>query len=247
MVDSADTRVAWVTGASSGMGLATAEALADAGYLVVLSARGLPALTEAAQRIAAKGGRAETVVLDASLRGEVEAGCAEILKRHGRIDVLVNAAGFNVANRQWHDLTVEDFDHVLAGNLSGTFYAINAVLPAMRAQGDGVIVNVASMAVKVLSPYGGVAYTVAKQGVVTLTATVNQAEFRHGIRACALMPGETATPIMLKRNPPPPQEVLDRMMRAEDVARAIRFIVETPAHACIHEIVMGPTWNRALA
>jgi NADP-dependent 3-hydroxy acid dehydrogenase YdfG len=83
--------------------------------------------------------------------------------------------------------------------------------------------------------------------VITLTATVNQAEFRHGVRACSLTPGEVATPIMQKRVPPPPQEVLDRMLQAEDVARAIRFIVETPPHTCIQEIVLAPTWNRALA
>ena len=227
--------------------MAAAECLAKAGYIVVLSARGRAQLQEAAASINANGGRAEFEISDAAVRGEVEAACKSILERHGRVDVLVNSAGFNVAARQWHELTADDFDRVLAGNLSGAFYAINAVLPAMRSQKNGVIVNVASMAAKTVTPYGGVAYTVAKQGVITLTATVNQAEFRHGIRACALTPGEVATPIMRKRVPPPPQEVLDRMLQAEDVARAIRFIVETPPHATIHEIIMAPTWNRALA
>jgi len=241
------SKVAWITGGSSGIGLAAAETLAKAGYIVVLSARGQAQLEAAAASINANGGRAECEVLDAAVRADVEGACKSILERHGRIDVLVNSAGFNVPARQWHELTADDFDRVLAGNLSGTFYAINAVLPAMRAQKDGVIVNVASMAAKTVTPYGGVAYTVAKQGVITLTATVNQAEFRHGIRACALTPSEVATPIMQKRVPPPPQEVLDRMLQAEDVARAIRFVVETPPHAAIYEIIMAPTWNRALA
>jgi NAD(P)-dependent dehydrogenase (short-subunit alcohol dehydrogenase family) len=237
-------RVAWITGGSSGIGLAAAQALAQAGYRVVLSARGREGLDAA---VRALGPAAEAEPMDAALRPQVDAAAQAILSRHGRIDVLVNSAGFNVAARQWGELTAEDFDAVLAGNLSGTFYAVHAALPAMRAQGDGVIVNVASMAARTVTPYGGVAYTVAKQGVITLTATLNQAEFRHGIRACALIPGEVATPIMQKRVPPPPPEVLDRMLQAEDVARAIRFIVETPAHACIPELVMAPTWNRALA
>lgn len=243
----APLRVAWITGGSSGIGLAAAETLAEAGFTVVLSARGEPALRAAASRIADQGGRAEIAPLDVADGAAVEAAAHELLARLGRIDVLVNSAGFNVPARQWHELSSAEFDAVVAGNLSGTFYAINAVLPAMRAQKDGVIVNVASMAARAISPYGGVAYTVAKQGVITLTATINQAEFRHGVRACALIPGEVATPIMQKRTPPPPQEVLDRMLQAKDAARAIRFVVETPPHACIHEIVLAPTWNRALA
>jgi NADP-dependent 3-hydroxy acid dehydrogenase YdfG len=239
--------VAWITGGSSGIGLAAAESLAASGFAVVLSARGAPALRAAAKRIAAQGGRAETITLDIVDRDAVDAAAREVTERFGRIDVLVNSAGFNVPARQWAELSAAEFDAVVASNLSGTFYAVNAVLPAMRAQKDGVIVNVASMAARAISPYGGVAYTVAKQGVITLTATINQAEFRHGVRACALIPGEVATPIMQKRVPPPPQEVLDRMLQAEDVARAIRFIVETPAHACLQEIVLAPTWNRALA
>jgi NADP-dependent 3-hydroxy acid dehydrogenase YdfG len=241
------SRVAWITGGSSGIGLATAESLAAAGFTVVLSARSEPALLSGARRIVEAGGKAESVVLDVADRAAVEGAARQVLDRLGRIDVLVNSAGFNVPARQWHELSPTEFDAVVAGNLSGTFYAVNAVLPAMRAQKDGMIVNVASMAARAISPYGGVAYTVAKQGVITLTATINQAEFRHGVRACALIPGEVATPIMQKRVPPPPQEVLDRMLQAEDVARAIRFVVETPAHACLQEIVMAPTWNRALA
>lgn len=242
-----NSKVAWIIGGSSGIGLATAETLAEAGYLVVLSARAQPGLISASERITALGGLVDTFLLDASDRSAVDAACDQILKRHGRIDVLVNSAGFNVAARRWHELTAEDFDRVLAANLFGTFNTVNAVLRTMRTQGDGVIVNVASMAAKTVTPFGGVAYTVAKQGVITLTATINQAEFRHGVRACCVTPGEVATPIMQNRVPPVPQEVLDRMLKAEDVARAIRFAIEMPPHACLHEIVMAPTWNRALA
>jgi len=240
-------KIAWITGGSSGIGLAAAESLAEAGWTVVLSARGEAALRAAAAQIAAAGGKSDFVMMDAASRPQVEAVCGDILQRHGRIDLLVNSAGFNVAARQWHELNADDFDRVLAGNLGGTFYAINAVLPAMRARGEGIIVNIASMAGKAITPGGGVAYSIAKQGVIALTASLNQAEFRHGIRACAISPGETATPIMERRDPPPPRAVLDRMLRAEDVARAVRFVVETPPHACIQEIVMAPTWNRALA
>jgi NAD(P)-dependent dehydrogenase (short-subunit alcohol dehydrogenase family) len=236
--------VAWITGGSSGIGYAAAEALID-GYRVVLSARREDVLEEARASLEARGGAAEAIPVDAMVRAEVDRACAAILDRHGRIDVLINSAGFNVAARQWHELDPDDFDRVIAGNLSGTFYAINAVLPAMRVQGGGVIVNVASMAGKAVSVGGGVAYTVAKHGVIALTASLNMAEFRNGVRACAISPGEVATPIMRKRIPPPPQEVLNRMLKPEDVGRAVLFAVQAPPHACIHEIVMAPTWNRA--
>jgi len=237
--------VAWITGGSSGIGYAVAEALARCGYRVVLSARGQDALRSAAQRISDGGFNADYVQMDTTIPAEVTQAHQTIISRHRAVDLLVNCAGFNVAARQWHELTVEDFERVIAGNLTGTFYTVNAVLPEMRKRQSGVIINVASIAGKVITVGGGVAYTVAKQGVITLTMSINMAEFRNGIRACVISPGETATPAMGRRSSPPTQEVLDRMLKPEDVAAAVQFAAQMPKHVAIHEIVISPTWNRA--
>jgi NAD(P)-dependent dehydrogenase (short-subunit alcohol dehydrogenase family) len=237
-------KVAWITGGSSGIGLSSAFELAQAGFLVVLSSRTEAALRAAVDRVHEHGGLADLVVMDAMDPNQVAGAAKEILSRHGRIDVLINSAGFNVPARRWDELNVPEFDLVIAGNLNGTFYTVEAALPAMRAQGGGTIVNVASIAGKVVTLGGGVAYTVAKHGVIALTASINMAEFKNGIRACALSPGETATPIMATRGTPLAQEVLDRMLKPEDVARAVRFVVDMPKHCCVYELVLSPTWNR---
>jgi len=232
LADQSQQRVAWITGGSTGIGFAIARELAQAGYLAVISARNEDGLRAACAELAAAGGKADYVVMDVARRDEVEEGCRRILARHGRIDVLVNNAGFNVKARKWEDLVPEEFDAVIAANLSGTFYAIHAVLPSMRANGAGMIVNVASVAGKQVSLDGGVAYSVAKHGVFVMSQLLNQSELRNGIRTCVVAPGGVDTRAHAWR----PQEVRNMMLKPEDVARAVRFAVETPPHAAVFEI-----------
>ena len=240
MVDQSQARVAWVTGGSTGIGYAIARSLVEAGYLVVISARHEQGLRGACSDLEKAGGKADYVVMDVSHRSEVEQACRSILDRHGRIDVLVNNAGFNVRARKWEDLVPEEFDAVIAANLSGTFYAIYAVLPSMRGNGGGIIVNMASVAGRQVNLEGGVAYSVAKHGVFVLTETLNQSQAKHGIRACVVAPGGVNTRAHSAR----PQEVRDTMLKPEDVARAVRFAVETPPHAAIYEIDICPALRR---
>jgi NADP-dependent 3-hydroxy acid dehydrogenase YdfG len=232
MTDQRQTGVAWVTGGSSGIGLAIARTLADAAYLTVVSARNEEPLRAACAELEAAGGKADHVVADVTSRDAVEQACRTILQRHGRIDVLVNNAGFNVRQRKWEDLIPEEFDAVLAANLTGTFNAIHAVLPTMREQRSGLIVNVSSVAGKQVSLDGGVAYTVAKHGVHVMSQLLNHSELKHGIRTCVVAPAGVDTRAHAWR----PQEVRDLMLKPEDVARAVRFAVETPRHAAIFEI-----------
>ena len=240
MIDQPQTRVAWITGGSTGIGFAIARALVEAGYLVVISARNEEGLRTACSDLGKSGGRADHVVMDVSCRSEVEQACRCILDRHGRIDVLVNNAGFNVKARKWEDLVPEEFDAVIAANLSGTFYAIHSVLPSMRANGGGVIVNMASVAGRRASLEGGVAYSVAKHGVFVLTETLNQSELRHGIRACVIAPAGVDTRAHSWR----PPGVRDAMLKPEDVARAVLFAVEAPPHVAIHEIDLSAAPRR---
>ena len=237
MGDVSRTRVAWVTGGSAGIGLAIARCLSETGHLVVISARNEDLLRTACSDLQESGGKADYVAMDVSRRREVDNACRTILDRHGRIDVLVNNAGFNVKARKWEDLIPEEFDAVIAANLIGTFNTIYGVLPSMRANRSGMIVNVASVAGKQVSLEGGVAYTVAKHGVFVLTEMLNQSEFKHGIRACVVAPGGVDTRAHSAR----PKEVRDTMLKPEDIARAVRFAVETPVHAAVYEIEICPS------
>ncbi len=238
-------KVCWVTGASSGIGAALAALLADQGHRVVLSARGREALDAQAARIAAAGGSADLEPVDVGDAVQVRRAVAAIEARHGRIDVLVANAGANVGKRAWGEVSVADFDRLVQINLNGVFYCIDAVLPGMRARGAGQVITVASWAGKFVSVKPGPAYTAAKTALVALTASLNMAEYAHGIRACAISPGEVATPAMARRIPPVPAEVTERMLKPEDVAAAVAFVVAMPAHANVNEIVMSPTWNAA--
>lgn len=241
---SAAPRIAWVTGAGTGIGLAGAEALAADGWTVVLSGRREDVLQEACAAIMARSGRAEPQALDVASSTEAEEGARAILARHGRIDLLVNAAGINVQARSWADCSAADWDRVLDINLKGTVHTMRAVLPAMRAAGAGTVINVASWAGRFVSAMPGVAYTTSKTAVAALTHEFNVEQFRHGLRACCLLPAEVATPILLQRPVPPSPEDMARMLQPEDLGRTIAFVASMPAHVCVNEVLISPTWNR---
>ncbi|MAT85141.1 MAG: oxidoreductase [Gammaproteobacteria bacterium] len=234
-------RVAWITGAGTGIGEAAALALAEAGMTVVLSGRRQDKLEAVAGRI---GGRAEIAVLDVADKAAVAEVAGGILDRHGRIDVLVSSAGVNVPGRHWHQLDTDDWDRVIRIDLDGAFYCAHAVLPAMIEQGDGLIVNVSSWAGNHVSMVTGAAYTAAKHGLNAMTETINMEAGLHGVRACAVCPGEVATPILDNRPEPPSAEDKARMVQPEDCGDIIAFLARLPPHVCINELTVSPTWNR---
>lgn len=237
-------KVAWITGAGSGIGQAGALVLAEDGASVVLSGRRRDALDDTAKRIAKAGGRAEVELLDVADAKAVEAVAAAILKRHGRVDILINSAGLNVTKRHWDTVDAEGWDTVVGIDLDGAFYATRAVLDAMRARQDGLVINISSWAGRYDSFLTGPAYNAAKHGLVALTAHLNMAEGKNGIRACVICPGEVNTPILDKRPIPVPPEVRARMLQPRDMGETIRFLARLPAHVCISEMVIAPTNNR---
>jgi NADP-dependent 3-hydroxy acid dehydrogenase YdfG len=237
-------KVAWITGAGSGIGRAGALELASAGARVVLSGRRAEELQKVAAEITAEGGAAEAVALDVADRAAVDAAAAGILDRHGRVDILVNSAGINVPNRFWKDLTPESFEHVVAVNLNGALYCTRAVLPAMRAQRDGLVINISSWAGRFESFLTGPAYNASKHAMVAMTLSLNDEECVNGIRGCVICPGEVATPILRHRPKPVTAEEKARMLQPEDLGRTIRFVAEMPPHVCVNEILISPTWNR---
>ena len=238
-------RVAWITGGGSGIGLAGAQSLAEEGWTVVISGRRKDVLDEAVAGIAKAGGTCEAMVLDVSSAADAEKVAKAIVAKHGRIDLLVNSAGVNVPKRSWDDITTEGWDKLVDINLSGVMYCMRAVLPAMRAQKDGVIINVASWAGRHVSKMTGPAYTTTKHAVLALTHSFNMDEFKNGLRACCLSPGEVATPILKLRPVVPSAEEQAKMLQPEDLGRTIAFVANMPPRACVNEILISPTHNRS--
>jgi NADP-dependent 3-hydroxy acid dehydrogenase YdfG len=237
-------KVAWITGAGSGIGAGTALAYAAAGMRLVLSGRRLPELQAVAEQVAQRGGSARVAVLDVADVAAVQAVAASIAAQEGRIDVLVNSAGLNVRERNWKHLSTAGWDQVLRIDLDGTFYCCHAVLPMMRAQQDGLIVNVSSWAGRFVGTMTGPAYSAAKFGVNAMTESLNMEECIHGIRATAVCPGEVATPILDKRPIPVSAEDKARMVQADDCGELMLFLARMPAHVCLNEVTISPTWNR---
>ena len=237
-------RVAWVTGGGTGIGESAAEHLAADGWIVVVSGRRQAELDRVVASITKKGGKAEAISLDVSNRADVDKAAAQILAKHGRIDCLVNSAGVNVTKRSWADFEPEGWEKVVDINLNGVLYCMRAVLPTMRKQKDGCIVNVASWAGRHVSKMTGPAYTTTKHAVLALTHSFNMDECVNGLRACCFSPGEVATPI-LKSRPVPPNEVeMAKMLQPEDCGRTIAFVASMPPRVCMNEILISPTHNR---
>ena len=238
-------RVAWITGGGSGIGLAGALELAAAGAHVVISGRTARTNEQALAEIQRRGS-AEALLLDVSDKAAVAAAAADIERRHGRIDILVNSAGTNIGGgkRNLATMTLEGWDEVVAANLSGLFYCCHAVIPGMRKRRDGLIINVSSWAGRYASQLTGPAYNATKRAVIAVTESINIEECRHGIRATSILPGEVATPILEKRPVPPSPEERARMAQPEDLGATILFVASLPARTCINELIISPTWNR---
>ncbi len=236
-------RIAWITGGGSGIGLAGAIELVKAGAHVVISGRTQATNDSALAELKALGS-AEAILLDVADKKAVQAAADAILKQHGRIDILVTSAGTNATKRNFDVVTPEAWDDVVAINLSGLFYCVHAVLPAMRKQKDGLIINVSSWAGRFASKLTGPAYNATKRAVIALTESINMEECVNGIRATSILPGEVATPILRKRPVPPSKEEQDRMTQSEDLGAAILFVAGMPARTCVNELIIAPTWNR---
>jgi NADP-dependent 3-hydroxy acid dehydrogenase YdfG len=236
-------KVAWVTGAGTGIGEAAALALAE-GAIVVLTGRRAEPLERLAQRIHQAGGTAHARPGDLTDAATPQAIGADIVKTLGRIDILVNNAGVNIRDRHWDKLTPHGIDQVVHGNLSAALYCVTVVLPVMRAQQDGVIIHTASMAGRFIGGLSGPIYTAAKHGVVAMSHTINMEECDNGIRSTAMLPGEVATPILDQRPIPVTPEQRARLVQPEDCGDLVRYIACLPAHVCINEVMITPAYNR---
>ena len=235
----------WITGAGSGIGEATALAMAKEGATVALTGRRKEPLETVAHAITQAGGKALVEPGDVMDKAMAPAVVARIIKATGRLDILVNNAGTNVTARTFAVLTPENLDTVLQANLNGAYYCVLAVLPQMRAQQDGVLIHTASWAGKYVTPLSGTAYTASKHAVVAMSHSLNMEEFKNGIRSSVICPHEISTPILNTRPVKVTDEERARMLQSEDMANLYVYIATQPAHVCINEVTIAPTWNRA--
>ena len=185
-------RVTWITGASSGIGAATAVAFARAGARVALSARRAEALEEVAARCREAGGEPMVAPCDVTDREQVRAAARAIADRWERIDLLVNNAGVGLY-RPVAELSAEELQRCLAVNVTGALWCVQAVLPAMRRRGSGRIINVSSVIGKRSMPWVG-GYCASKFALQALSEALRAEVAEDGVRVSVVCPGLTATP-----------------------------------------------------
>jgi NAD(P)-dependent dehydrogenase (short-subunit alcohol dehydrogenase family) len=229
-----------ITGAGSGVGRAVALKLAEQGWRVAIVGRRESALRET---ITLAGPHASSIVhqpCDIRDAAAVKAMGQRILAELGEVELLVNAAGTNAPRRALEVLSLEDYRAMMETNLDGAYHCVQAFLPQMRARGSGTIINIVSDAGKQASPKAGPAYVMSKFGLAGLTQSINAEERAHGIRACAIFPGDIDTPLLDQRPVPPDAAARARMMRAEDVAECTLFCINLPSHVIVEEILVRP-------
>ncbi len=229
-----------ITGAGSGVGQATALALAERGWTVSILGRRAENLNETIAKAGANAQKIDAYPCDIGESSAVSKVVATILGKHGQVQALVNSAGGNIPRRSLGELSLSDWKAVLDTNLNGTYYLINAVLPMMRKQKEGTIVNIISDAGMKANVVAGPSYIASKFAVNGLTQSINCEEAKNGIRAVGLFPGEINTPILDKRPSPPPMEARKHMLQAEDVAACAVLAIELPYNAVIEQLLLRP-------
>lgn len=229
-----------ITGGGSGVGRAVALKFAAGGWRAAILGRRFEALEETLRLAGARASRLKPVACDIGDPAAVERTARGILKDFQTVELLVNAAGTNAPRRSLEVLSLEDYQAMMAANLHGAFYCARAFLPGMRARGRGTIVNIVSDAGKQASAKAGPGYVMSKFGLAGLTQSINAEERARGIRACAILPGDIDTPLLLKRPETPSAEARARMMRAEDIAECVWFCASLPGRVVVEEMLVRP-------
>jgi 3-oxoacyl-[acyl-carrier protein] reductase len=236
--------VAWVTGSSTGIGAASAVALARQGCRVAVHYnRSEDEAREVMEQITASGGDAMLVGGDVSDAGEVERMAREVEDRYGRLDVLVNNAGSLIERRSFSELTEDLWDRVISVNLKSVFLCSKAVLPMMKRQGSGRIINMTSVAARNGGGPGSAAYATAKGGVSTLTRAMAKDLVSDNILVNGVAPGVITTPFHDRFTPPDVREnmaaaiPMGREGTPEEVAGAVLFLASPWADYLVGEII----------
>ena len=227
-------RIAIVTGGSRGIGRGVVEALLHEGWKVSFCSRSPGSVEEACSELAAHGDAVTGRAVDVRSQEAVDAFVNEVLDREGRIDCLVNNAGLGIFGAV-DELTGDQWREVIETNLSGAFYFLHAVAPAMKRQSSGWIFNIASLAGK--NPFaGGAAYNASKFGMIGLSEAAMLDLRPHGVRVAAILPGSVDTGFSHRRD----RQDRSWMLKPEDIAAMILHLLSYPEHALPSLVEMRP-------
>lgn len=237
-------KVVVITGASSGLGEATARLLGSSGAKLVLGARRLDRLQQIVEDIKGCGGEAIAIQTDVTRRSDLDDLVAAGVAEFGRIDVLVNNAG-TMPLAPINKLKVDEWDHMIDVNIKGVLYGVAAVLPGFEAQGSGHIINIASVAgIKVFAPIGSV-YSATKFAVRVIAEGL-RSEIGHNIRSTIISPGAVESELKHHTSDADTVKAVHtyyqaNQISADSVARAVAYAIEQPEDVDINEIVLRPT------
>lgn len=237
-------KVCIITGGGSGIGNALALALAAQGAKIALVGRTRSKVEATRDVIQAQGGDALAFGLDVADHEGVAQMVEQTLATYGRLDVLVNNAGHSSHHRRLLSTPPHEIRAVIDSNLVGTVYCTQAVLPTMLQAGDGLIVNVASMAGVHTSYIGGMIYSAVKAAVIHFTRFLNFELTNTGVRASVLIPGEVDTPAIDNRPVLPASEARHTMIGVDECVQALMTMVNLPKRATITELIIKPTMMR---
>lgn len=241
MTQGIEGKVVVITGASSGLGEATAHLLAAGGAKLVLGARRLERLTALADEIGL--GRDGVMKTDVTHADQVKALVDHAVALHGRVDVLINNAGL-MPHSPLERGKIEDWDRMIDVNLKGVLYGIAAALPHMKTQKSGQIINVSSVAGHKVGP-GGAVYSATKHGVRVISEGLRQEVKPYGIRTTIISPGAVATELPDSITEPDIAEAVRKRYEiaipASSFARAVVFAMSQPEDVDINEILFRPT------
>jgi NADP-dependent 3-hydroxy acid dehydrogenase YdfG len=237
-------QVVAVTGASSGIGEATALACARAGASVALAARRVDRIEALADRITAEGGRAIAVATDVGDEAQAQAFVERAHSELGRLDVLVNNAGVMLLGAI-ENAPTEEWRRMIHVNVFGVLYCTHAALPLMHAQESGHIVNVSSVAGRVARAGSGV-YNLTKFGVGAFSESLRQEAVAMGVRVTLIEPGAVATELPMHNRPEVLEQIAKRFagvtpLSAEDIANAILYAIGQPPNVSVNEVLVRPS------
>jgi NADP-dependent 3-hydroxy acid dehydrogenase YdfG len=238
-------KVAIVTGASSGIGYATALALSRAGAKVAAGARRIDRLKLLQNEITKNGGEIFIQKLDVTIKSECDAFADAVIKKWGTIDILINNAGLQPLSF-FKNLKVDEWDKMIDVNIKGVLYCTAAVITHMVNKKSGHIVNISSIAGRIVYPAGSV-YCATKHAITAFSEGLRQ-EFsqRSNIRITCIEPGLVATELTNTITDKALEKYVERIkqmeaLQAEDIADAIVFAVQAPSHVNVNEILIRPT------
>ena len=239
-MENIENKVVVITGASSGLGEATARLLAKNGARLMLGARRIDRLTELAKEIGQPGAALATDVTDAD---QVKALIDRAVAQHGRIDVIINNAGL-MPHSPLERLKIDDWNRMIDVNIKGVLYGIAAALPHMTRQKSGHIINVSSVAGHKVNP-GGAVYAATKHAVRAISEGLRQEVKPYNIRTTIISPGAVATELPDSVTEPDVAErirkVYENAIPAESFARTVVFAMSQPGDVDINEILFRPT------